>query len=211
MFSSQPLRRSALASTLPPPNHHNRRAIMVDAAAQASLGKRKRTQDLADGLTTNNHDGSAHSLPLSPSSRACRTHIPIAASIINPTCGRPTKQFKRTCSTNKPPTPLRKLPSHLMDTDYDCPRTNTVTPAPSPPISASDLRACHICHSAPKRKSDLENYLECQVCAERACYICARECYGGCKKQVCSKCCVQVGENWDTYCLECYQRNIGEG
>lgn len=217
MFSSQSLRRSAPASAFPLPNH-NHRTIMVDATGQASLGKRKRTQDLNDGISTSNHhDSSVHSPQLSPSSKTCRrpqssphissetTHIPLAASIINPTVGRPTKQYKRTCPNNKPLTTLRKLPSHLMDTDCN------ITPATPPPIAAADLRACHICHSAPKRKSDLENYLECQVCAERACYICARECYGGCKKQVCSKCCVQVGEDWDTYCLSCYQRNIGEG
>jgi hypothetical protein len=199
---------------------------MVDQAAQANLGKRKRTQDHADGFPiNNNHEGPLHSSHLSPSSKACRrsqsfsrpspesnnsrTFKPLPPSTTNSTSGRPTKQPKRT-SPNKTPSALRKHPSHLMDTDL--PRADDPTPAsPPPPIAESDLRACHICHSAPKRKTDLENYLQCQVCTERACYICARECYGGCKKQVCSKCCVQVGEDWDTYCLSCYQRNIRVG
>jgi hypothetical protein len=94
-----------------------------------------------------------------------------------------------------------------MDMDYDSP-PKPANSAPPHPVTQSDLRACHVCHSAPKRKRDLENYLECQSCTERACYICARECSGGCQKQLCSKCCVEVGQEGDTYCLGCYQRTV---
>ncbi|KAF2109556.1 hypothetical protein BDV96DRAFT_585782 [Lophiotrema nucula] len=117
---------------------------------------------------------------------------------------RPFKQLKRV-SPKKPPPPLTKSTSHLMDTDE--PAASHPCPASSePPPSSSDLRSCHICHTAPKRKSDLENFLECQSCEGRACYICARECAGGCQRQLCRKCCVEVGEEGNTWCLHCYQR-----
>ncbi|KAF2750678.1 hypothetical protein M011DRAFT_180014 [Sporormia fimetaria CBS 119925] len=71
-----------------------------------------------------------------------------------------------------------------------------------------DLRACHICHNAPKFKTDLQNYLTCQSCDERACFICARECSAGCLAELCSRCCVEVGQEGDTHCLKCYQRDV---
>lgn len=181
---------------------------MADAHHAAGLGKRKRHMDAEEGNTTcgfQQESGSPsrgiRKVPATHSHGARHTNA--RASRSSPTHthpgSRPLKQIKRT----SPIISLRKLPSHLMDTDIDI--SPVVPNLPPPAAAANDLRACHVCHSAPKRKRDLENYLECQSCTERACYICARGCSGGCKKQLCSKCCVEVGEQGDTYCFECYQ------
>jgi hypothetical protein len=197
--------------------------IMADPMSHASLGKRKR-EATTDGYSRfGDYDKPLTSTQTSPSSKASRWYHAVshvcpetnnngrlyfeAAKPLPAYNVRPTKHLRRSPPT-KITANLRKIPSHLMDTDV--PTIHDIQ-KPPPRISESDLSACHICHSAPKRKSDLENYLQCQVCSERACYICARECYGECKKQVCSKCCVQVGEDWDTYCLSCYERDIRAG
>jgi hypothetical protein len=50
---------------------------------------------------------------------------------------------------------------------------------PSPVRIAPGLLArCHICHRKPMKKSDLNDYADCQGCGERTCYICIRECSG---------------------------------
>jgi hypothetical protein len=116
---------------------------------------------------------------------------------------RPVKQIKRL----SPKASLIKSTSHLMDIDFDvptpCQRTDTPLSAPA----VSDLRSCHACNKAPKRKKDLENYLDCRRCEGRTCFICARQCTG-CSKAICKKCIVEVGEEGDAWCLDCYSRNI---
>ncbi|RMZ66979.1 cytochrome c1 heme precursor [Pyrenophora seminiperda CCB06] len=111
---------------------------------------------------------------------------------------RPVKQLKRI----SPKSPLVKSTSHLMDIDLD-------TPAPCQPSSSavSDLRSCHACNKAPKRRKDLENYLDCRRCQERTCFICARQCVG-CAKSICKKCIVEVGEEGDAWCLDCYAHTL---
>ena len=109
---------------------------------------------------------------------------------------RPTKQIRRT----NPKIALVKSTSHLMDIEPS-PTTSTNT------THNSDLRPCHACKTAPKRKRDLENYMECRRCDERACYICARICVA-CDKAICKKCIVEVGEEGDSWCLDCYSRRI---
>lgn len=110
---------------------------------------------------------------------------------------RPLKHMRR--SNPK----LVKVPSHLMDMEFDLPS--------SPPVqradihTTSDLRPCHACGTAPRRKRDLENYLDCQKCQQKTCYICARQCYG-CQRDVCKDCVVEVGEEGEPWCLTCYQR-----
>ncbi|KAL1965301.1 hypothetical protein VTN77DRAFT_5903 [Rasamsonia byssochlamydoides] len=47
----------------------------------------------------------------------------------------------------------------------------TVEPLP-PPL----LRPCHICHRRPTTRVMLDAYADCELCGERACYICLREC-----------------------------------
>jgi len=118
---------------------------------------------------------------------------------------RPIKQLKRL----GPKIALVKSTSHLMDTDTDPDNMSIYPPldVQHPPV-VSDLRPCHACQSAPKRKKDLENYMDCRRCDERTCYICARQCLGGCGKKICKKCIVEVGQEGDSWCLDCYSRQI---
>ncbi|KAI1922660.1 hypothetical protein LOZ53_003353 [Ophidiomyces ophidiicola] len=45
---------------------------------------------------------------------------------------------------------------------------------PSKPI----LTPCHICYRRPTMRSQLDAYANCELCSERTCYICLRECDG---------------------------------
>lgn len=63
--------------------------------------------------------------------------------------------------------------------DYDAvsPRTTTISTIKEasslpPPL----LRPCHVCHRKPSTKVMLDAYADCDLCGERACYICLREC-----------------------------------
>lgn len=109
---------------------------------------------------------------------------------------RPVKQPKRL----SPKLALVKSTSHLMDIEPDVPTMQ------SHPVS--DLRPCYACNSAPKRKKDLDGFMDCKRCDHRTCYICARQCFGGCGKAVCKKCIVEVGQEGDPWCLDCYSRDI---
>lgn len=111
---------------------------------------------------------------------------------------RPVKQLKRT----NPKAALIKSTSHLMDIDMD------PLHSAAQPHLVSDLRPCHACRSAPKRKRELENYLDCKRCDERTCYICARQCGGGCGQAICNKCTLEVGDEGDSCCLDCYAKNL---
>ena len=68
------------------------------------------------------------------------------------------------------------------------------------------LTPCHVCHIAPKVKTQLDAYEDCWRCQERTCYICMRECQAGCdRRKVCRQCCVEQGERGDVSCLDCLQ------
>ncbi|KAJ5995918.1 hypothetical protein N7481_002895 [Penicillium waksmanii] len=60
--------------------------------------------------------------------------------------------------------------------------TTTPTSAPSSATTTtthpSALRPCHICHRRPTTRQVLDAYADCDLCAERACYICLRLCDG---------------------------------
>ncbi|CAK7216138.1 hypothetical protein SBRCBS47491_002730 [Sporothrix bragantina] len=92
---------------------------------------------------------------------------------------------------------------------------------------------CHICHRKPRRKCDLDSLAYCEGCGERTCFVCLRECLGwtdneapedtaatptaeateeqqpwsttshGHRRTVCSRCCVERGEDGDVVCLGC--------
>ncbi|KAL2840148.1 hypothetical protein BJY01DRAFT_21882 [Aspergillus pseudoustus] len=42
--------------------------------------------------------------------------------------------------------------------------------------SAPFLRPCHICHRRPTTRELLEAYADCDLCGERACFVCLRRC-----------------------------------
>lgn len=46
----------------------------------------------------------------------------------------------------------------------------------NPSTSASSLRPCHICHRRPTTREVLDAYADCDLCGQRACYICLRQC-----------------------------------
>jgi hypothetical protein len=213
----------------PPTMHTQNWGTMVDTHSTPSLGKRKRRADSdEDGLkfqyslpysslldkeanmaNCSGHSTQHRSSPASkgvlklhaygyPAEQSTSRMYPVsaAASACITSESRPTKQMRRT----NPKIALVKSASHLMDTESD--------PAPSSNTNSnSDLRPCHACMTAPKRRRDLENYMDCKRCVERACYICARECVG-CEKAICKKCIVEVGEEGDSWCLDCYSKRI---
>jgi hypothetical protein len=200
-------------------------ATMTDAPHTACLGKRRRTDDEdAPGSyasrpsnrqykQTDSHSSCSRQQRVSPSRR---THdsspnesnrgLPYAVcstpSMYSASERRPVKQMKR----YSPKATLVKSTSHLMDIEPDLPQS--LSKPEAHPQLVTDLRPCHACKSAPKRRRDLENYLDCRRCVGRTCYICARQCFGGCGKAVCKKCIVEVGEEGDPWCLDCYARNI---
>lgn len=198
-------------------------------SSDSGLGKRKRrlgaddegpsssrlrqSEEGAVGDSTRSHTGN-----LSTTSPHGSRHR------ISPTDQRPMKQV-RLVSPKK--ANLQKQPSFQMDIeieDRDSPTIHTHThththpnttahththPAPTPASSSKnpDLRACHICKKAPKRKRDMINYLDCTRCIGRTCFICARDC-SQCHKSLCRDCCTEVGEEGDAWCLDCYQRGV---
>ncbi|KAJ5684831.1 uncharacterized protein N7477_001176 [Penicillium maclennaniae] len=52
----------------------------------------------------------------------------------------------------------------------------TLVPLSYPSNSASALRPCHICHRRPTTRHVLDAYADCDLCGERACFICLRQC-----------------------------------
>ncbi|KAE8377541.1 hypothetical protein BDV26DRAFT_263467 [Aspergillus bertholletiae] len=56
----------------------------------------------------------------------------------------------------------------------------TLVPSPhlqhNPCASASCLRPCNVCHRRPTTKEVLDAYADCDICGERSCYICLRQC-----------------------------------
>jgi hypothetical protein len=199
---------------------------MTDSPHTAGLGKRKRlegddgpslygnyTSSFSDTTANSKSSNCMHQQRSSPSSRGfARLHAHSASSfetnrnhaypMFSTSERRPVKQMKRL----SPKASLAKSTSHLMDIDLDLPPTVPKADTHSHPVT--DLRSCHACKSAPKRRKDLENYLDCRRCDGRTCYICARQCFGGCGKAVCKKCIVEVGEEGDPWCLDCYARKI---
>ena len=52
----------------------------------------------------------------------------------------------------------------------------TLVPIQCPSTSQLALRPCHICHRRPTTRHVLDAYADCNLCGERACYICLRQC-----------------------------------
>ncbi|KAF1932058.1 uncharacterized protein M421DRAFT_416783, partial [Didymella exigua CBS 183.55] len=159
----------------------------------ASLGKRKRS---LDGDATHNSRAPRPQHTSSFDRNIDHTYSPHAMG------PRPLKQIKRL----SPMFAAVKSTSHLMDTENSTSPASGFTNIEVPSPAVNDLRACHACKSAPKRKKDLENYMDCKRCVGRTCYICARQCLGGCGRKVCRECTAEVGQERDSWCLDCLQQ-----
>jgi hypothetical protein len=175
--------------------HHHWHTMTDSQHDAASLGKRKRA---LDGETTHTSRGPRpqHTSTFDHSSE--RLHSPYSTAE-----HRPMKQIKR----SSPKLAVVKSTLHLMDTDASPSLPVVFRNAQVQSHAATDLRACHACKSAPKRKKDLENYMDCKRCVGRICYICARQCLGGCGREVCRECTAEVGQERDSWCLDCLQRD----
>lgn len=62
--------------------------------------------------------------------------------------------------------------SSMSGSDEDLISPRTTTMLIPPPV----LRPCHVCHRKPSTKVMLDAYADCELCGQRACYICLREC-----------------------------------
>lgn len=206
------------------------RPTVVDSTQGGGLGKRKRlnADDTpsryanfdslpAETMLIVDRNSHYHTLVPAPRSSASpRTHNTLAFdSNRNQPCSHHASSPFHTTSERRPVKQMKRLPpksalvkstSNLMDIDLELASSVPVAAPQTYPIS--DLRPCHACQSAPRRKKDLENYLDCRRCDGRTCYICARQCFGGCGEAVCKKCIVEVGEEGDPWCLDCYARKI---
>ena len=86
-----------------------------------------------------------------------------------------------------------------------------IATVPTTSIPSSLLRPCHICHSKPTKRRDLDSYADCGSCGGRTCYICIRQCIMSCgKRRVCSRCCVEQGEEGEVCCWDCLRGMEGE-
>jgi hypothetical protein len=88
-------------------------------------------------------------------------------------------------------------------------KTHTVVSIPIPAAihHTGQLAPCHICKSKPRQKTDLDRYIDCQLCEKRTCAICIRTCHGRCGgRRICSTCSMERGEEGDSHCLECLDK-----
>ncbi len=184
---------------------HNYWSTMTDTQQHAvGLGKRKRLQD-GNGDVPHTSRGPCSQHPAAFDHNNERSYDLYAASSGYQTAEhRPIKQIKRI----NPKLALVKSTSHLMDTETSTSLPVGFAHGQVQPHVVTDLRACHACKSAPKRRKDLENYMDCKRCDGRTCYICARQCLGGCGKKICKECIAEVGQEGDSWCLDCFQRQI---
>lgn len=175
--------------------HHHWHTMTDPQHDAASLGKRKRTHD-GDAAHVGRGSRPQHTSAFEHNND--RSYVSYA-----PMEHRPVKQVKRI----SPKVTLVKSTSHVMDTDVSTSSPVDWTSTQVQLHAVTDLRACHACKSAPKRRKDLENYMDCKRCVGRTCYICARQCLGGCGKKVCRECTAEVGQERDSWCLDCLQRD----
>lgn len=92
--------------------------------------------------------------------------------------------------SRKPPPPTLMIPffdrreistsslsvAETYDEDAISPRTMPPTATNTDTNSKLVLRPCHVCHRKPSTKIMLDAYADCELCGQRACYICLREC-----------------------------------
>lgn len=115
--------------------------------------------------------------------------------------------------------------------------TSRLRPLPARSFSESSIAAltpnlypCHLCHRRPTTLQDLPAYANCENCQLRTCFICMRTCDGPrCQqhnsfhetstsntldtargRNICGKCCIEVGVEGRVWCLVCYEDDAEE-
>lgn len=88
------------------------------------------------------------------------------------TCTTPTSPAisPKTTIPQYPPQPLQPY----IGVNQHPQQTSGISLPPPAPL----LRPCHICHRRPTTRAVLDAYADCELCGERSCYICLRECNG---------------------------------
>lgn len=199
------------------PHIHTWNTMTIDSPPDhQSLGKRKRCLDLLEGPNVrprhaeeDDHAQYPQDANRSQSTTTCGSRSPMKISpetaSSKPSNLRPTKNPRRLVFPKKV-TFQKQASFQMMDVEpenFD-PTSNLpqALTFPTKPPTTTNLQPCHICKKAPKRKSDLDNYLECSRCIGRTCFICVRNCVK-CHKDLCSTCCKEIGEDGDTWCRDC--------
>ncbi|PQE04068.1 cytochrome c1 heme precursor protein [Rutstroemia sp. NJR-2017a BVV2] len=130
----------------------------------------------------------------------------------------------------------KRMRLEVVAPDYDvfanhASQFSTAAGAGSESSKAMDLRPCHICRRKPTVRRELDAFAECEGCGRRACWVCIRECMGGegfmardgvereegdwvergieHRGVVCSRCCVERGEEGEVICLGCLRMEGG--
>jgi hypothetical protein len=96
---------------------------------------------------------------------------PGIATISASNCSSAT--FPKT-TVSEPSPALFQLPE--AECQYEQKKQQQMVPRLASPHSL--LHPCHVCHRRPTTRSVLDAYADCELCGERACYICLRECNG---------------------------------
>lgn len=95
--------------------------------------------------------------------------------------------------SRKPPPPTLMIPFFDRQQNTGIPTSSlsvadpydddAISPRTMPPTTTNTitnaklvLRPCHVCHRKPSTKVMLDAYADCELCGQRACYICLREC-----------------------------------
>jgi hypothetical protein len=73
---------------------------------------------------------------------------------------------------------ISQFPHHGNKPNTSVQRQNNMTTTLGSGYTKTDLSACHICHRKPKVISDLDSYADCELCGQRTCFICMRQCLG---------------------------------
>ncbi|KAK2759024.1 hypothetical protein FQN54_003123 [Arachnomyces sp. PD_36] len=101
--------------------------------------------------------------------------LPIPTSSFNhPSNGNPLSSPAVSPKTTLPQYPTQPLQPYLGEQHHPPLQTSGISLPPPAPL----LRPCHICHRRPTTRALLDAYADCELCGERTCYICLRECNG---------------------------------
>ncbi|KAL5343287.1 hypothetical protein BJX70DRAFT_353641 [Aspergillus crustosus] len=112
-------------------------------------------------------------------------NLPRKRRAVQQQCFHPAEQSKQSAFAHPNTASIKHLPSQTRSFPIN---RGSVSPPLSPRNQISKvshqssctspliLRPCHICHRRPTTKELLEAYADCDLCDQRACYICLRQC-----------------------------------